>query len=129
MKSFLVRWKTNGTVVPPETLVIGESFQEAIKAYFHFNCINAVMTYEEVKPYFLTLRVAELPYSFPITLYYVQHGNGKVFLRHYNAVLNNEVILEALKKVHKESHNCIGTLTKSFFNKVNNVYSCIEETV
>ena len=53
MKYFLIKWKTNGTITPPQTLVVGEDYRSALINTFHHNCIDAVQTYEEVKPYFL----------------------------------------------------------------------------
>lgn len=126
MKSFLIKWKTNGTITPPQTLVVGEDYRSAIINTFHHNCIDAVQTYEEVKPYFLNLRVNELPFSFPITLYYTKHGNGKTFLQHYTAVLNNEFIHKALLETKKEQHSHIGDICKSFFSKINSKYSSYE---
>lgn len=122
-QAFLVKWKHNGTIRPAHTLILGESFTDALRQHFHFNAVDAVETYEVVKPYFLNVRVNTLPYTFPITLYYTQHGAGKVYLKHYAAVLNNEVIFNALKDVSAEDHLSLNSLVKSFFNKVNSFCS------
>lgn len=81
MKTFIVYWKKNGDSQPFSSLIQGESWTHAVEVNFHVKSLNAIETYEEVSPYFIMVDHPGYPYPIPVTMYYTQHGNGRLYLK------------------------------------------------
>lgn len=119
MKSFIITWKANGNAQPFSTLITGESWSQAVENTFHKKCVNSILTYEEVSPYFLMLDHPGYPHPIPVTLYYTQHGTGKVFIKKVVSPLPTLDIKKASGMLREYSYPTISQVAKEFVKLVN----------
>lgn len=118
MKSYLITWKHNSGFRHTPSLIRGSSFPEAMKTFFHKDAINAVQTYEEINPYFLNIKTSSFQYPLPVTIYYTQHGNGKIYLKWVDGMLTEE-INKAIQNTSIKSFNNISSLAKDIYSQIN----------
>lgn len=118
MKTYMITWKHNSGFQHTPSIVRGNSFPEAMRASFHHDAMAGVMNYEEIVPYFLNVRVSYFQHPLPVTIYYTQHGSGKVYLKWVDGMVD-ENIRAALKKAATETHQGVQMLVKSFYKHLN----------
>ena len=119
MKTFLISWKHNSGFQHTPSLIRGESYTEAMVTHFHKDALNAVMNYEEVKPWFMNIKTRSFQHPLPVTLYYTQHGTGKVYIKWLDGMVNEE-IKAAVRITAKKSFNYINEVAKDIYDQINN---------
>ena len=91
MKTFLITWKTNSGFRHTPSLIRGNSYPEAMKVNFHKDATNAVQNYEEVFPWFMNIKLKSFQYPVPVTLYYTQHGKGKIYIKWIDGMVSEDI--------------------------------------
>lgn len=119
MKTFLITWKHNSGFQHAPSLVRGESYPDAMRAHFHVDAMNAVMNYEEVKPWFMNIKTRSFQHPLPVTVYYTQHGTGKIFIRWLDGMVNEEIRL-AVKNTAQKNFKYINEVNADILNQMNN---------
>lgn len=119
MKTYLVSWKHNSGFQHAPSLIRGSSFPEAMKTSFHVDAMNAVMNYEEVKPYFMNIKTKSFQYPLPVTLYYTQHGTGKIYIKWIDGMVTEE-IRNAVRKTSTKVFKYINEVTMDIYDQINN---------
>ena len=119
MKTFLISWKHNSGFQHTPSLIRGVSFPEAMVTHFHKDAINAVMNYEEVKPWFMNIKTKSFQHPLPVTLYYTQHGTGKVYIKWLDGMVNEE-IKAAVKVASTKGYRYINEVASDIYHQINN---------
>ena len=119
MKTFLISWKHNSGFQHKPSLIRGESFTQAMVTYFHKDAINAVMIYEEVSPWFMNVKTKSFQYAIPVTIYYTQHGDGKIYIKWLDGMVTEE-ILSAVKVASTKGYRYINEVASDIYHQINN---------
>lgn len=118
MKTFLVTWKANSGFRHTPSLIRGNSYPEAMRVNFHKDATNAVQNYEEVFPWFMNIKLKSFQYPVPVTLYYTQHGNGKVYVKWIDGMVSEDIRKAVSNSAKKDFFN-IQIFCKDVYNQLN----------
>ena len=85
---------------------------------FHRDAINAVQLHEEVKPWFMNIQTRAFQYPLPVTLYYTQHGNGKIYIKWIDGMVTEEIAL-AVRNASQQNYRYINEVASDIYRQVN----------
>ena len=120
MNTYLITWKHNSGFQHRPSLIRGESYTQAMHTHFHKDAVNAVMNYEEVKPWFMNIKTKSFQHPLPVTVYYTQHGNGKVYIKWVDGMTTEEIMV-AIRNTSTKSFKFINEVAKDIYDQINNV--------
>ena len=118
MKTFLVTWKQNSGFRHSPSVIRGTSFTEALYTHFHKDAMKGVSNYEEIFPWFMNIVVSSFQYPLPITLYYTQHGNGKIYIKWLDGMVTED-IRKAVMNTSKKDFIYIQEVAKDIYRQLN----------
>lgn len=119
MNTYLITWKHNSGFQHRPSLIRGESYTQAMHTHFHKDAVDAVRTYEEVKPWFMNIKTKAFQYPLPVTVYYTQHGNGKIYIKWVDGMTTEEIMV-AIRNTSTKSFNFINEVAKDIYDQINN---------
>lgn len=119
MNTYLITWKHNSGFQHRPSLIRGESYTQAMHTHFHKDAVNAVMNYEEVKPWFMNIKTKAFQYPLPVTVYYTQHGNGKIYIKWVDGMTTEEIMV-AIRNTSTKSFKFINEVAKDIYDQINN---------
>ena len=119
MNTYLITWKHNSGFQHRPSLIRGESYTQAMHTHFHKDAVNAVMNYEEVKPWFMNIKTKAFQHPLPVTVYYTQHGTGKIYIKWIDGMVTEE-IRNAVRKTSTKVFKYINEVTMDIYDQINN---------
>lgn len=119
MNTYLITWKHNSGFQHRPSLIRGESYTQAMHTHFHKDAVNAVMNYEEVKPWFMNIKTKSFQHPLPVTVYYTQHGNGKIYIKWVDGMTTEEIMV-AIRNTSTKSFKFINEVAKDIYDQINN---------
>lgn len=119
MNTYLITWKHNSGFQHRPSLIRGESYTQAMHTHFHKDAVNAVMNYEEVKPWFMNIKTKAFQHPLPVTVYYTQHGNGKIYIKWVDGMTTEEIMV-AIRNTSTKSFKFINEVAKDIYDQINN---------
>ena len=117
MNTYLITWKHNSGFQHRPSVIRGESYTQAMHTHFHKDAVNAVMNYEEVKPWFMNIKTKAFQHPLPVTVYYTQHGNGKIYIKWVDGMTTEEIMV-AIRNTSTKSLSLLMKSLKIFTTKL-----------
>ena len=118
MNTYLITWKRNSGFQHAPSLIRGESYPDAMRNAFHKDAVNAVMNYEEVKPWFMNIKTKSFQHPLPVTIYYTQHGTGRIYIKWIDGMVNEEIRV-AVKNTSLKNFKYINEVAVDIYYQIN----------